>query len=56
MIICSFCHITAFLQIHSKKIANREVRELKPENMVPDSSGYIKIFDFDLAKKIEDKT
>jgi len=45
--------ITAFSQIHSKKIA---YRDLKPENMVLDSSGYVKIVDFGLAKKIEDKT
>jgi len=45
--------IAAFSQIHSKKIA---YRDLKPENMVLDSLGYVKIVDFGLAKKIEDKT
>jgi serine/threonine protein kinase len=37
----------AFEYIHIKKIA---YRDLKPENLVMDASGYIKIVDFGLAK------
>lgn len=40
----------AFCQIHSKKIA---YRDLKPENLVMDAEGYLKIVDFGLAKKLE---
>jgi len=39
----------AFCHIHSKKIA---YRDLKPENLVMDSEGYIKVVDMGLAKKI----
>lgn len=42
--------ILAFCQIHSKKIA---YRDLKPENLVMDAEGYLKIVDFGLAKKLE---
>ncbi len=42
--------ILAFQDMHSKKIA---YRDLKPENLVMDSNGYLKIVDFGLAKKIE---
>jgi cGMP-dependent protein kinase len=42
--------ILAFCQIHSKKIA---YRDLKPENLVMDAQGYLKIVDFGLAKKLE---
>jgi len=41
--------VLAFSQIHAKKIA---YRDLKPENLVLDSRGYLKIVDFGLAKKI----
>mmetsp|Transcript_32112 Transcript_32112/g.67940 ORF Transcript_32112/g.67940 Transcript_32112/m.67940 type:complete len:738 (+) Transcript_32112:222-2435(+) len=40
----------AFCQIHSKKIA---YRDLKPENLVMDAVGYLKVVDFGLAKKLE---
>lgn len=40
----------AFCQIHSRKIA---YRDLKPENLVMDERGYLKIVDFGLAKKLE---
>ena len=39
----------AFCQIHSRKIA---YRDLKPENLVMDSQGFLKIVDFGLAKKL----
>ena len=42
--------ILAFCQIHSKKIA---YRDLKPENLVMDAEGYLKLIDFGLAKKLE---
>lgn len=42
--------LLAFCQIHDKKIA---YRDLKPENLVMDSNGYLKIVDFGLAKKID---
>lgn len=37
----------AFCHMHAKKIA---YRDLKPENLVMDSTGYVKIVDFGLAK------
>mmetsp|Transcript_27104 Transcript_27104/g.56432 ORF Transcript_27104/g.56432 Transcript_27104/m.56432 type:complete len:740 (-) Transcript_27104:275-2494(-) len=40
----------AFCQIHNKKIA---YRDLKPENLVMDAEGYLKVVDFGLAKKLE---
>ena len=42
--------ILAFCQIHSKKIA---YRDLKPENLAMDAEGYLKLIDFGLAKKLE---
>ncbi len=42
--------VLAFCQIHSRNIA---YRDLKPENLVLDSRGYLHIVDFGLAKKIE---
>ena len=37
----------AFCHMHAKKIA---YRDLKPENLVMDSIGYVKVVDFGLAK------
>ena len=42
--------LLAFCQIHARKIA---YRDLKPENLVMDSNGYLKMVDFGLAKKVE---
>ena len=42
--------LLAFCQIHARKIA---YRDLKPENLVMDSDGYLKVVDFGLAKKLE---
>jgi len=42
--------LLAFCQIHVRKIA---YRDLKPENLVMDNDGYLKIVDFGLAKKVE---
>lgn len=41
--------ILAFCQIHDQNIA---YRDLKPENLVLDAFGFLKIVDFGLAKKI----
>lgn len=40
----------AFCHMHAKKIA---YRDLKPENLVMDSIGYVKVVDFGLAKLID---
>ena len=42
--------LLAFRDIHSKKIA---YRDLKPENLVMDTNGFLKLVDFGLAKKVD---
>jgi len=48
------CVIEAFAHIHGHSIA---YRDLKPENLLLDSKGYVKVIDFGFAKKVpwEDK-
>ena len=41
--------VYAFTTIHSQKIA---YRDLKPENLVMDSNGFVKLVDFGLAKQL----
>jgi len=41
--------VYAFSTLHAKKIA---YRDLKPENLVMDSKGYVKLVDFGLAKQL----
>merc|ERR1712173_296897 len=47
------CVIEAFDYMHSLEVI---YRDLKPENLVLDNRGYLKITDFGFAKKCEDKT
>mmetsp|Transcript_37028 Transcript_37028/g.78179 ORF Transcript_37028/g.78179 Transcript_37028/m.78179 type:complete len:787 (-) Transcript_37028:505-2865(-) len=42
--------LAAFAHMHERKVA---YRDLKPENLVLDNSGYVKIVDFGLAKVIK---
>jgi len=42
----------AIAYIHSKEVA---YRDLKPENLLLDRQGHIKVTDFGFAKKIEDR-
>ena len=42
--------LAAFGHMHERKIA---YRDLKPENLVLDTFGYVKIVDFGLAKKVK---
>lgn len=42
--------VLAFGELHSKKIA---YRDLKPENLMLDRDGYVKIVDFGFAKKLD---
>jgi len=43
----------AFAHMHAKNIA---YRDLKPENLVLDTEGYLKVVDFGLAKVVDGKT
>jgi len=45
--------ILAFELMHSKSIV---YRDLKPENLILDEKGYIKVVDFGLAKVVTDRT
>ena len=45
--------ILSFQHMHAKKIA---YRDLKPENLVLDSQGYLKVVDLGLAKIVDGKT
>ena len=47
------CVVSAFDYMHSKNII---YRDLKPENLLLDEKGYIKITDFGFAKVVTDRT
>merc|ERR1712117_17145 len=47
------CVVEAFDYMHSKRII---YRDLKPENLVLDDRGYLKVTDFGFAKVVKDKT
>eukprot|EP00493_Phyllostaurus_siculus_P015210 UN15444 len=47
------CVVEAFDYMHSRRII---YRDLKPENLVLDDQGYLKVTDFGFAKVAEDKT
>merc|ERR1719233_1642980 len=47
------CVVEAFGYMHSLNVI---YRDLKPENLVLDDKGYLKITDFGFAKQIEDQT
>jgi len=47
------CVVSVFEYLHGKKIV---YRDLKPENLLIDEGGYIKVVDFGFAKKITDRT
>mmetsp|Transcript_17924 Transcript_17924/g.39540 ORF Transcript_17924/g.39540 Transcript_17924/m.39540 type:complete len:267 (-) Transcript_17924:7-807(-) len=47
------CVVDAMEYLHSRKIV---YRDLKPENLMIDDKGYIKVVDFGFAKIVEDKT
>ena len=43
------CVIEAFAHIHGKSVA---YRDLKPENLLLDERGYVKVIDFGFAKRV----
>ena len=45
--------VAAFEYLHDKKII---YRDLKPENLLMDADGYLKVVDFGFAKRVEDRT
>lgn len=47
------CVVEAFAYMHSQSIV---YRDLKPENLVLDDRGYLKVTDFGFAKVVEDRT
>jgi len=47
------CVVEGFVHMHSHKVA---YRDLKPENLVLDSDGYLRITDFGLSKFIDGNT
>jgi len=47
------CVCSAFAYMHDKKMV---YRDLKPENLLFDAEGYLKVVDFGFAKLIEDRT
>jgi len=47
------CVVEAFDYMHSRRII---YRDLKPENLVLDDQGYLKVTDFGFAKVVKDKT
>jgi len=49
----SACVVSAFTNLHEQQIA---YRDLKPENLVLNASGYVKVIDFGFTTKVEGKT
>jgi len=47
------CVASAFMYLHDKKIV---YRDLKPENLMFDADGYVKVVDFGFAKIVTDRT